>query len=43
MYFITIYDSRELTSNMLRYYKGDTRDELPGLVDFTVERAKMNV
>ncbi|KAL1801816.1 hypothetical protein ACET3Z_030463 [Daucus carota] len=27
---------REMTSKVLHYYKGDSLDELPGLVDFTV-------
>ncbi|OMO75593.1 SNF2-related protein [Corchorus olitorius] len=27
---------REMTSNVLHYYKGDFLDELPGLVDYTV-------
>ncbi|RDX93995.1 Protein CHROMATIN REMODELING 35, partial [Mucuna pruriens] len=31
-----IQDLREMTSNVLHYYKGDFLDELPGLVDFTV-------
>nr|CAD1828023.1 unnamed protein product [Ananas comosus var. bracteatus] len=31
-----IQDLRELTKNVLHYYKGDFLDELPGLVDFTV-------
>ncbi|KAG9443940.1 hypothetical protein H6P81_015280 [Aristolochia fimbriata] len=31
-----IKDLRELTSEVLHYYKGDFLDELPGLVDFTV-------
>ncbi|CAJ1978136.1 unnamed protein product [Sphenostylis stenocarpa] len=31
-----IRDLREMTSNVLHYYKGDFLDELPGLVDFTV-------
>ncbi|KAK7405489.1 hypothetical protein VNO78_06833 [Psophocarpus tetragonolobus] len=31
-----IKDLREMTSNVLHYYKGDFLDELPGLVDFTV-------
>ncbi|KAJ0077681.1 hypothetical protein Patl1_35643 [Pistacia atlantica] len=31
-----IQDLREMTSNVLHYYKGDVLDELPGLVDFTV-------
>ncbi|KAF9619375.1 hypothetical protein IFM89_006562 [Coptis chinensis] len=29
-------DLREMTSNVLHYYKGDFLEELPGLVDFTV-------
>lgn len=32
-----IKDLREMTSEVLHYYKGDFLDELPGLVDFTVE------
>ncbi|XP_061362190.1 protein CHROMATIN REMODELING 35-like isoform X2 [Gastrolobium bilobum] len=31
-----IQDLREMTSQVLHYYKGDFLDELPGLVDFTV-------
>ncbi|XP_028965394.1 protein CHROMATIN REMODELING 35 [Malus domestica] len=31
-----IHELREMTSKVLHYYKGDTLDELPGLVDFTV-------
>nr|XP_019704479.1 protein CHROMATIN REMODELING 35 isoform X2 [Elaeis guineensis] len=31
-----IQDLRELTKNVLHYYKGDFLEELPGLVDFTV-------
>ncbi|PIA55894.1 hypothetical protein AQUCO_00700309v1 [Aquilegia coerulea] len=31
-----IQDLREMTKNVLHYYKGDSLDELPGLVDFTV-------
>lgn len=31
-----IQDLREMTSKVLHYYKGDSLDELPGLVDFTV-------
>ncbi|PIA55888.1 hypothetical protein AQUCO_00700304v1 [Aquilegia coerulea] len=31
-----IQDLREMTRNVLHYYKGDFLDELPGLVDFTV-------
>lgn len=31
-----IKDLREMTSEVLHYYKGDFLDELPGLVDFTV-------
>ncbi|KAJ0959864.1 hypothetical protein J5N97_000402 [Dioscorea zingiberensis] len=31
-----IHDLREMTSKVLHYYKGDSLDELPGLVDFTV-------
>ncbi|XP_068496666.1 protein CHROMATIN REMODELING 35-like [Phaseolus vulgaris] len=31
-----IRDLREMTSNVLHYYKGDFLEELPGLVDFTV-------
>ncbi|RAL50359.1 hypothetical protein DM860_008033 [Cuscuta australis] len=31
-----IKDLREMTSNVLHYYKGDFLDELPGLMDFTV-------
>ncbi|KAJ3696110.1 hypothetical protein LUZ60_001487 [Juncus effusus] len=31
-----IQDLRELTHNVLHYYKGDFLDELPGLVDLTV-------
>ncbi|KAM7253230.1 hypothetical protein ACFE04_025848 [Oxalis oulophora] len=31
-----IHDLREMTSQILHYYKGDFLDELPGLVDFTV-------
>ncbi|XP_056698923.1 protein CHROMATIN REMODELING 35 isoform X2 [Spinacia oleracea] len=31
-----IKDLREMTSHVLHYYKGDSFDELPGLVDFTV-------
>ncbi|XVF45342.1 hypothetical protein PTKIN_Ptkin02bG0198200 [Pterospermum kingtungense] len=31
-----IRDLREMTSNVLHYYKGDCLDELPGLVDFTI-------
>lgn len=31
-----IQDLREMTNNVLHYYKGDFLEELPGLVDFTV-------
>nr|CAD1818312.1 unnamed protein product [Ananas comosus var. bracteatus] len=31
-----IQDLREMTKDVLHYYKGDFLDELPGLVDFTV-------
>lgn len=31
-----IQDLREMTSNVLHYYKGDFLEELPGFVDFTV-------
>uniref|UniRef100_A0A7N0T4L4 Uncharacterized protein n=1 Tax=Kalanchoe fedtschenkoi TaxID=63787 RepID=A0A7N0T4L4_KALFE len=31
-----IQDLREMTQNVLHYYKGDFLDELPGLEDFTV-------
>ncbi|KAJ0974026.1 hypothetical protein J5N97_015991 [Dioscorea zingiberensis] len=31
-----IQDLREMTDNVLHYYKGDFLEELPGLVDFTV-------
>ncbi|XP_019453437.1 PREDICTED: protein CHROMATIN REMODELING 35-like [Lupinus angustifolius] len=31
-----IQDLREMTSQVLHYYKGDFLDELPGLVEFTV-------
>ncbi|KAL2468436.1 protein CHROMATIN REMODELING 35-like [Forsythia ovata] len=31
-----IQDLREMTRNVLHYYKGDNLDELPGLVDFSV-------
>ncbi|CAI8607536.1 unnamed protein product [Vicia faba] len=31
-----IHDLREMTHQVLHYYKGDFLDELPGLVDFTV-------
>ncbi|KAL5713344.1 hypothetical protein ACHQM5_015429 [Ranunculus cassubicifolius] len=31
-----IEDLREMTKNVLHYYKGDFLDELPGLVDYTV-------
>ncbi|CAO2813836.1 unnamed protein product [Amaranthus hypochondriacus] len=31
-----IQDLREMTSHVLHYYKGDSFDELPGLIDFTV-------
>ncbi|XP_072951992.1 protein CHROMATIN REMODELING 35 [Typha angustifolia] len=31
-----IQDLRELTKDVLHYYKGDFLDELPGLIDFTV-------
>ncbi|CAI9106693.1 OLC1v1005900C1 [Oldenlandia corymbosa var. corymbosa] len=31
-----IHDLREMTSKVLHYYRGDSLDELPGLVDFTV-------
>ncbi|XP_058106029.1 protein CHROMATIN REMODELING 35-like isoform X2 [Magnolia sinica] len=31
-----IQDLREMTKNVLHYYKGDFLEELPGLVDFTV-------
>jgi DNA repair and recombination protein RAD54 and RAD54-like protein len=31
-----IQDLRELTKNVLHYYKGDFLDELPGLVDLTI-------
>lgn len=31
-----IQDLREMTKNVLHYYKGDNLDELPGLVDFSV-------
>ncbi|KAJ7978322.1 protein CHROMATIN REMODELING 35-like [Quillaja saponaria] len=31
-----IQDLREMTSNVLHYYKGDVLDELPGLSDFTL-------
>lgn len=31
-----IHDLREMTNKVLHYYKGDSLDELPGLVDFTV-------
>lgn len=31
-----IQDLREMTSKVLHYYKGDSLDELPGLVDFTI-------
>ncbi|XP_068663589.1 protein CHROMATIN REMODELING 35 [Aristolochia californica] len=31
-----IKDLRELTSDVLHYYKGDFLDELPGLIDYTV-------
>ncbi|CAK8561038.1 unnamed protein product [Lathyrus sativus] len=31
-----IHDLREMTNQVLHYYKGDFLDELPGLVDFTV-------
>lgn len=31
-----IQDLREMTRKVLHYYKGDSLDELPGLVDFTV-------
>ncbi|XP_010932641.1 protein CHROMATIN REMODELING 35 [Elaeis guineensis] len=31
-----IQDLREMTEDVLHYYKGDFLDELPGLVDFTV-------
>ncbi|KAJ4963628.1 hypothetical protein NE237_023567 [Protea cynaroides] len=31
-----IHDLREMTKNVLHYYKGDFLEELPGLVDFTV-------
>ncbi|KAF5203995.1 Chromatin remodeling [Thalictrum thalictroides] len=31
-----IQDLREMTKNVLHYYKGDSLDELPGLVDYTV-------
>ncbi|KAI4367268.1 hypothetical protein MLD38_023025 [Melastoma candidum] len=31
-----IQDLREMTRDILHYYKGDFLDELPGLVDFTV-------
>ncbi|KAL6218503.1 hypothetical protein ACLB2K_011713 [Fragaria x ananassa] len=31
-----IHDLREMTSKVLHYYKGDSLDELPGLIDFTV-------
>lgn len=31
-----IKDLREMTHNVLHYYKGDFLDELPGMVDFTV-------
>ncbi|XVE93689.1 hypothetical protein REPUB_Repub01dG0215800 [Reevesia pubescens] len=31
-----IKDLREMTSNVLHYYKGDCLDELPGLIDYTV-------
>ncbi|XP_020587646.1 protein CHROMATIN REMODELING 35 [Phalaenopsis equestris] len=33
---LVIKDLREMTHNVLHYYKGDFLDELPGLVDFTV-------
>ncbi|XP_019171265.1 PREDICTED: protein CHROMATIN REMODELING 35-like [Ipomoea nil] len=31
-----ICDLREMTKNVLHYYKGDSLDDLPGLMDFTV-------
>ncbi|ONH91042.1 hypothetical protein PRUPE_8G090000 [Prunus persica] len=31
-----IHELREMTSKVLHYYRGDSLDELPGLVDFTV-------
>ncbi|KAB2634658.1 SNF2 domain-containing protein CLASSY 3-like [Pyrus ussuriensis x Pyrus communis] len=31
-----IQDLREMTRKVLHYYKGDSLDELPGLVDFTI-------
>ncbi|XP_047330380.1 protein CHROMATIN REMODELING 35-like [Impatiens glandulifera] len=31
-----IQDLREMTRNVLHYYRGDFLDELPGLIDFTV-------
>lgn len=44
-----IKDLREMTRQVLHYYKGDSFDELPGLIDFTVmlnlspnQRAEVN-
>ncbi|XP_010275547.1 PREDICTED: protein CHROMATIN REMODELING 35 isoform X2 [Nelumbo nucifera] len=33
---VVIQDLREMTKDVLHYYKGDFLEELPGLVDFTV-------
>jgi DNA repair and recombination RAD54-like protein len=38
-----IKDLREMTSEVLHYYKGDFLDELPGLVDFTVSKRRKYV